>query len=288
MRLGDFEMYRELLNRHAGLDLSPDKSSLLDARLTPIAKKWGYPTFESMTIALRGVPENALVIDVVEAMMSNETMFFRDARPFEDLRKTIIPYFIKERAKTKSIRIWSAGCSTGEEVYSIAMVIKEFGSALKHWDIEIIGTDLSHAVLTKARRGHYSQFDVQRGLPSAMLIKYFHQADGGGWQLDKSILDMTDFLHSNLLDPVRDLGLFDVVFCRNVISSMDQNAQMQVLNHITHALDDDGFMIMGDGESLPTACVSLRPMPEMPGIYGPADGSHRMDRLEKLQKSTGT
>ncbi len=288
MRLADFEMYRELLHRHTGVDLTPDKSSLLDARLTPIAKKWGYPTFESMTIALRGVPENALIIDVVEAMMMNETMFFRDARPFEDLKNTIIPYLAKERAKYKSLRFWSAGCSTGEEPYSIAMAVKECGTPLKNWDIDIIGTDISHSVLSKAREGHYSQFDVQRGLPSPMLIKYFHQADGGGWQLDSSIMNMVDFLHSNLLDPVRDLGPFDVIFCRNVLCAMDDAAQTRILDNLARTLEPDGFLILGDEETLPTSCVSLRPLPDLPGFYGPADGTHRMDRLEKLKKTSGT
>jgi len=175
MRLADFAMYADLLKRKSGLALGNEKSFLLDSRLTPVAKKWGFPSLEYMTVMMRGVPDAGLVKDVVEAMTMNDTSFFRDEIPFQQFSEIILPYFAKKRAKKRTIKIWCAGCSTGQEPYSLAMAILESQKLVPGWKIEILGTDLSDSALEKASRGEYSQFEAQRGIPVSVLLKYFEQ-----------------------------------------------------------------------------------------------------------------
>ena len=207
----DFELLRRIVKSRSGLTLSPDKAYLLENRLMAVARKWGMNDIEGLAATVRGAPNEELLREITEAMTTNETLFFRDQSPFEQLEKVVLPRLIEARKDGRHIRIWSAGCSSGQEPYSIAMVIKELGSALDNWRIDILATDISRAMLDKARAGLYTQFEVQRGLPIAMLMKYFSQA-GDKWELDPGIRAMVNFEEFNLLDDPAKLGRFDVVF----------------------------------------------------------------------------
>lgn len=265
MRISDFDLYKDLLKEKSGLTLTPDKSYLLDSRLTPIARKWNYPTLEAMTHILRGMPSSDLVKDVVEAMTTNETSFFRDLKPFDQFRDVILPHLIKSRP-SKKLRIWCAACSTGQEPYSIAMLLKENTAKLLGWQFEIIGTDIDTGVIEQAKKAEYSQFEVQRGLPIQMLMKYFEQK-ADSWALKQDIKSMVQFKHFNLLTPMAGLGKFDVVFCRNVLIYFDRETKETVLKNMSAVLPEDGFVILGGAETVLGITDVLKPMDNTRGIY---------------------
>jgi chemotaxis protein methyltransferase CheR len=266
MRISDFDLYKDLLKRESGLYLTPDKSYLLDSRLTPVAKKWNYPTLDSMTIALRGVPEPELVSDVVEAMTSNETSFFRNIYPFDMLRDDIVPYMSKNRKKKDTIRIWSAGCSTGQEPFSIAISLFEKGVVNQGWKYQIHATDISNAVLAHGKEGLFSQFEVQRGLPIKLLIKYF-TPEGDSWRVNSEIRNMVKFDYFNLLDDASRLGPYDIVFFRNVLKVFDDKTKSKVLNQIAYTLYDDGFLILGDDEKVDGLTNEFREIEGRKGLH---------------------
>jgi chemotaxis protein methyltransferase CheR len=193
----DYEFLRKFLKERSGLDLSPDKQYLVESRLIPLARRAGLPGIAEIVQKMKGGSE-ALISDVVEAMTTNETFFFRDKLPFENLRETILPMMLQARASRRVLRIWCAASSSGQEPYSIAMCLKEIGSALAGWRIEILATDLSHGVLEKSKAGIFSQFEVQRGLPIQMLVKHFTQV-GELWQLNADIRAMVQHRQLNLL-----------------------------------------------------------------------------------------
>jgi chemotaxis protein methyltransferase CheR len=217
----DYEYLRKFLKERSGLDLSADKQYLVESRLVPLARKAGLPGIPELVQKMKGSAE-ALTAEVVEAMTTNETFFFRDKTPFDHL-KAMLPAMIQARAARKSLRVWCAASSTGQEPYSIAMILKET-PALSGWRTEIVATDLSQAVLEKSKAGIFSQFEVQRGLPIQMLVKYFKQT-GELWQLNADIRAMVQHKQLNLLQDFSHLGSFDVIFCRNVLIYFDQAAR---------------------------------------------------------------
>ena len=249
MRINDFDLYKDLLKGKSGLTLTADKSYLLDSRLTPVAKKWNYPSLDAMTLVLRGIPDPKLIKDVVEAMTTNETSFFRDTRPFDMFNNTILPYMLKKRATKKSINIWCAAASSGQESYSLAMLLKEKGASLNGWNIKIYATDISTEILDHARKGVYSQFEVQRGLPIQMLMKYFDQS-GDGWIIKEDIRRMVRFEYFNLLEDMSKLEMFDIIFCRNVLIYFDEQTKKLVLEKMAKKLESDGFLVLGGAETV--------------------------------------
>lgn len=265
MRITDFDLYRDLLKEKSGLTLTQDKSYLLDSRLTPVARKWGYDTMESMTMALRGVPKADLVRDVVEAMTTNETSFFRDTKPFDQFRDVVIPHILKNRP-SKKLRIWCAASSTGQEPYSLSMMLRENASKIAGWNIEIVSTDISTEVIELAKRAEYSQFEVQRGLPIQMLMKYFEQK-GDRWGLKQDIKSMVQFKYFNLLDSMVPLGKFDVIFCRNVLIYFDKETKAKVLQNMAGLLPNDGFLFLGGAETVLGITDAFKPMENTRGIY---------------------
>ncbi len=265
MRIADFDLYKDLLKEKSGLTLTQDKSYLLDSRLTPVARKWGYDSLDSMTMALRTLPKADLLKDVVEAMTTNETSFFRDSKPFDQFRDIIIPHLIKTRP-TKRVRIWCAASSTGQEPYSLAMLIKENAAKLPGWQFEIVATDIDTNVLESAKRGEYSQFEVQRGLPIQMLMKYFEQK-GDRWCLKSDIKSMVQYKYFNLLESMHTLGRFDIVFCRNVLIYFDKETKAKVLQGMAQLLPDDGFVILGGAETVLGITDAFKPMDNTRGIY---------------------
>lgn len=265
MRIADFDLYKDLLKEKSGLTLTQDKSYLLDSRLTPVARKWGYESLDSMTMALRTLPKADLLKDVVEAMTTNETSFFRDSKPFDQFRDIIIPHLIKTRP-TKRARIWCAASSTGQEPYSLAMLIKENAAKLPGWQFEIVATDIDTNVLETAKKGEYSQFEVQRGLPIQMLMKYFEQK-GDRWCLKSDIKSMVQYKYFNLLESMHTLGRFDIVFCRNVLIYFDKETKAKVLQAMAQLLPDDGFVILGGAETVLGITDAFKPMDNTRGIY---------------------
>jgi chemotaxis protein methyltransferase CheR len=201
-------------------------------------------------------------------MTTNETFFFRDKVPFDHLREVIIPELLKARAGKRGLRIWCAASSTGQEPYSIAMCLKEMGAQLSGWRIEIIATDLAPSVLEKSRSGIYSQFEVQRGLPIQLLVKYFKQ-NGELWQLNPDIRAMIQFKQLNLLQNFSHLGTFDVVFCRNVLIYFDQDTKVDVFKRLAKVMEPDAFLALGAAETVVGLTDAFKPHPDKRGLYRP-------------------
>jgi chemotaxis protein methyltransferase CheR len=261
----DYEYLRRLLKERSGLDLSSDKQYLVESRLLPLARRAGLGGITELVQRMKSGAEQ-LTSDVVEAMTTNETFFFRDKIPFDHLSDSILPELARSRAARRSIRVWSAACSTGQEPYSIAMCLREFGPALSGWRHEIVGTDLSHEVLEKSKAGLYSQFEVQRGLPIQLLVKYFTQL-GEFWQLSADIRGMVQHRQLNLLQDFSHLGKFDVIFCRNVLIYFDQETKTSIFERMARMLEPDGYLMLGAAESVVGITDAFRPCPDRRGLY---------------------
>jgi chemotaxis protein methyltransferase CheR len=262
----DYEYLRKLLKERSGLDLSADKQYLVESRLVPLARKSSLPGIPELVQKMRSGAD-ALTGEVVEAMTTNETFFFRDKIPFDHLRETVIPALAQARAARRSLRIWCAASSTGQEPYSIAMCLKEAG-VLSGWRTEIIATDLSQAVLEKSRSGIFSQFEVQRGLPIQLLVKYFTQ-NGELWQLNADIRGMVQHRQLNLLQDFSHLGVFDIIFCRNVLIYFDQATKVNIFDRLSRMLEPDGVLALGAAESVVGITNTFKPYPERRGLYRP-------------------
>lgn len=263
----DFEYLRKLLKERSGLDLTAEKQYLVESRLTPLARKAGLSGIGDLVQKMK-TGAAALTIDVVEAMTTNETFFFRDKTPFDHLRETVIPALLQARAARRHLRIWCAAGSTGQEPYSIAMCLKEYGPTLTGWRTEIIATDLSNEVLEKSRAGLYSQFEVQRGLPIQLLIKYFKQV-GELWQINPDIRAMIQHRQLNLLQDFSHLGVFDVIFCRNVLIYFDQQTKTGVFTRLARQVEVDGFLALGAAETVVGLTDAFKPHPDRRGLYRP-------------------
>lgn len=267
MKINEFDVYAELLKEKSGLSLTPDKSYLIESRLNPVAKKWGFDSLQAMTIAVNGVPDPGLVKDIVEAMTTNETSFFRDTRPFDQFKGPIMEYFKKTRTTQKKLRIWCAACSSGQEPYSLAMILHEMRNELPGWKFEIIATDIDHKILDTARAAKYSQFEVQRGLPVTYLMNYFEQ-DGTDWYLKDPIKSAVSFKYFNLLENMAMMGQFDIVFCRNVLIYFDQPTKKATLEKMQKQMPKDGFLFLGGAETVMGITDALKNVPDLRGIYG--------------------
>jgi chemotaxis protein methyltransferase CheR len=263
----DYEYLRKLLRERSGLDLSPDKQYLVESRLVPLARRNGLAGIGELVQKVKAGAE-ALTIDVTEAMTTNETFFFRDKIPFDHLRQAVIPELLHARATKRSLRIWCAASSTGQEPYSIAMLLKEFSAELSGWRVEIVATDLSLGVLEKARAGIFSQFEVQRGLPIQLLVKHFRQV-GELWQINADIRAMVQHRQLNLLQDFSHLGTFDVIFCRNVLIYFDHDTKLGVFNRLAKSLEPDGTLALGAAESIVGITEAFKPYPERRGLYRP-------------------
>jgi chemotaxis protein methyltransferase CheR len=264
----DYEYLRKLLKERSGLDLSADKQYLVESRLVPLARKASLPGIPDLVQKMKGAGADALTAEVVEAMTTNETFFFRDKIPFDHLREAVLPALIRARAARRSLRIWCAASSTGQEPYSIAMCIKEMGAALAGWRTEIVATDLSLAVLEKSKAGIFSQFEVQRGLPIQLLVKYFTQT-GELWQLNADIRAMVQHRQLNLLQDFSHLGTFDVIFCRNVLIYFDQATKAGIFARLAKMLEADGVLALGAAESVVGLTNVFKPYPDRRGLYQP-------------------
>ena len=265
----DYEYLRKLLKDHSGLDLSTDKQYLIESRLLPLARKAGLVDIGDLVQKMKN-GSISLIAQVVEAMTTNETFFFRDKIPFDHFREKIMPEMLQARASRKSLRIWCAAGSTGQEPYSLAICLKEMGAALSGWRVEIVATDLSNEVLEKSRAGIYSQFEVQRGLPIQMLVKYFKQT-GELWQINPDIRAMVQHRQLNLLHDFSQLGRFDVIFCRNVLIYFDQDTKTSIFGRLARTVEPDGFLVLGAAETVVGLTEAFKPVADRRGLYRPGD-----------------
>lgn len=260
----EFQFLSDLVRKRSGLVLSSDKTYLLESRLTPIARKAELGGITELVQALRAGANQALASDVTEAMTTNESFFFRDKTPFDLFKDSILPHMLANRPQHK-VRIWSAAASTGQEIYSLAMLIDDCAAA-RGWTFDLLGTDLSREVLERAREGMYTQFEVQRGLPIQLLMKYFKQV-GESWQIDAKIRGMATFKENNLLEPLNALGKFDIIYCRNVLIYFDQPTKKMVLERMAEMLPEDGCLLLGAAETVVGITDAFKPVPGSRGLY---------------------
>jgi chemotaxis protein methyltransferase CheR len=268
----EFDILSSLVKERSGLVLTRDKAYLLESRLLPVARKWQLKTLGDVAAAVRNRADSGLVRAVVEAMTTNESFFFRDVKPFDQFKSFVLPHLVRARAAARSIRIWSAACSSGQEPYSLAMILSEQRAQLAGWRIDILATDLSTEILDKAQAGLYSQFEVQRGLPIQFLVKYFKQ-QGERWQIDPAIRSMVHFKQVNLLDDMAALGRFDVIFCRNVLIYFDQPTKTLVLDRLSRQMAPDGHLYLGGAETVLGISARLQPVQDNRGIYSLASAA---------------
>jgi chemotaxis protein methyltransferase CheR len=272
----EYEHLKSLLKVRSGLTLSADKQYLLESRLLPVARKFGAANLADLVAKLRAPDSEPVIVEVVEAMTINETYFFRDKIPFSDFHQTIMPALLAARAPSRPIRIWCAAGATGQEPYSLAICLKEMGKELKGRRVEILATDLSNQVLERAKSGIYSQFEVQRGLPIRMLIKYFSKL-GEMWQIAPEIRDIVKFMPFNLLNDFSHLGKFDLVFCRNVLIYFDRATKSGVLERLAGVTEVDGFLVLGGTESVLGLTERFVAVPQKHGLYVPRPASPASD-----------
>lgn len=264
MTPADFDFVAQMLKRRSGLVLGTDKGYLLESRMGPVARKHGLAGLDAIVAKLKAGDET-LARDVTEAMTTNESFFFRDKTPFDHFEKLMLPALLKARAATRRLRIWCAAASTGQEPYSLAMILKEKAAVVKDWKIDIVGTDLSNEVLARAKEGLYSQFEVQRGLPIQLLVKYFAK-DKDQWRIKDDIRAMVQYQTMNLLDPFVGMGAFDIIYCRNVLIYFDEATKRNILERMALLLPSDGYLLLGAAETVVGLTTAYSPVETARGV----------------------
>ena len=264
----DYDFLRKYLKQRSGLVLTADKQYLVESRLLPVARKAGHGSLGDLVEALKRGGDEPLMAAVVEAMATNESFFFRDKVPFEHFRSIVMPALVAARRNARSIRIWCAAASTGQEPYSLAMCLKDMAPEIAGWRIEMLATDLCADVLEKARAGLYSQFEVQRGLPIQLLIKHFTQS-GELWQIAPELRAMVKFRQLNLLSDFSQLGVFDLIFCRNVLIYFDLDTKSRIFARLAKAIEPDGFLVLGAAETVVGLTDSFKVVGDKHGLYAP-------------------
>ena len=253
-----------MLKARSGLTLGPDKLYLLETRLVSIMRRENCHDLAALAAKLQ--PNNALEREVVEAMTTNESLFFRDTKPFDALRLRVLPRLHAARPPGTRLRIWSAAASTGQEAYSIAMLIADMAASLGDRRVDLVGTDISRDALSRAREGLYSQFEIQRGLPMQMLVKHFVK-EGAQWRVKPALRNAVEFREWNLLADLRALGQFDVVFCRNVLIYFDMPTKSRVLDAIAGLMAPDGVLFLGGAETVLGLSTKVQPIAGESGAY---------------------
>lgn len=266
MRPDEMQFMIDLLYKRSGLALTEEKAYLLENRLSPIARVHGCADLSGLIQKLQSSPSPQLLTEVTDAMMTHESSFFRDGKPFEHLRKTLLPA-LRDKAAGKHLRIWSAACSTGQEPYSIAITLLEDAAQNPGWTYEIVATDLVAKTVERAKQANYSQFEAQRGMPIQMLLKYFKQNTDTSWQAKDELRSMVRFQTHNLLEDASPAGAFDLIFCRNVLIYFDAKAKRMAVDKLCQALKPKGVFIIGSTESLIGYSDGLTLLEGMPGIY---------------------
>ncbi|WP_300542011.1 protein-glutamate O-methyltransferase CheR [Maricaulis sp.] len=253
--------------KRSGLVLSTDKGYLLESRLAPLARAEGFPSIEGLIAAARRESADRLLWAITEALATHETFFFRDSTPFDLFKQEILPVLSRARGNSGTIRIWCAACSSGQEPYSLAMILDEERARLGNLRFEIIATDMAPRVLEKAKAGVYSQFEVQRGLPIQRLVQHFDQ-NGDQWRVKSNLRSMVTFQKQNLLDNFNGMGTFDVIFCRNVLIYFDADTKKRVLTRLAAQTATDGYLVMGAAETVVGLSQDYAPVEGRRGLYG--------------------
>jgi chemotaxis protein methyltransferase CheR len=244
----DYGFLAGLLRERCALVLEPGKEYLIKSRLTPLAHRHGLGAIGQLLERLREPASSGLVTEVVEAMVTTETSFFRDVHPFEALKKTVLPKLIELRRAQRQLNIWCAASSSGQEPYSIAILLKEYFPELAGWRVILSATDISQEMLTRSRAGRYSQVEVNRGLPTPLLLKWFRQ-EAGSWQLDEQIRGMVSFAPLNLAQPWPAMPRWDLVFLRNVMIYFDIEVKKEILGRVSRLLSPEGYLLLGGAET---------------------------------------
>jgi chemotaxis protein methyltransferase CheR len=268
MKAENFDTFCKFLQKETGTALGPGKEYLVESRLAPIARNHKLADADAIVAAMKATPHTPLVRECLAAMMTHESFFFRDIRPFDDFRKHVLPGLIERRAGTRKLRIWCAAASTGQEPYSLAMILQEEAAKLAGWSVELIATDISPAALTYARDGLYTHFEVQRGLPAQLLVKYFAK-ETTNWRIAPAIRNIVSYREFNLLDDPAALGTFDIVFCRNVLIYFDQDTKGRVLERIARRMQNDGVLFLGGAETVIGITTRFAPVSGFRGVYAP-------------------
>ncbi len=263
----DFKSLCDFLVGHSGLYLTKDKNYLAQTRLPAVCKTHGFLSITQLLTALRTSNNPVLKVDVAEAMATPETFFFRDTKPFDQFKNIVLPPLLEKLQAQKRLRIWSCACSSGQESYSIAMILTEMGLYAQGWNIEITATDFSNHILNKAKQGEYTQFEVQRGLPIQYLVKYFEK-NGATYTIKKDLKSRIHFKPFNLLSPFMGMGKYDVIFCRNVLFYFDVPAKRKILDlGLATVLNPEGSLFLGSAETVMGVSDKFAPMEGERGIY---------------------
>jgi chemotaxis protein methyltransferase CheR len=254
-----------LCRARAGLKVAADKTYLIESRLAPVARREGYDSISELIAAIRERREEPLIWATVEAMAGGETSFYRDRQPFREFREEIAPLLLRARGGAP-IKVWSAACATGQEVYSLAITAGEMAEADPSIRIELAASDLSRLALERAQSGLFNQFEVQRGLPIRQLASYFEK-DGEQWRIADELRQRIRWRRINLIAGLRQIGRFDVVFCRYVLSHMTDEAQRKVIEDLTFILPEDGVLVLGLKEQVAGLGEAFQPVVGRPGLY---------------------
>jgi chemotaxis protein methyltransferase CheR len=266
VRPEDFDYIAQLVKKRSGLVLTKDKVYLVESRLAPVARRHGLTAVDDLARKIRANPPESLLREITEAMTTNESFFFRDKVPFDLFTDVILPNLLAARQSTKILRIWCAAASTGQEPYSLAMILRDKAEQLRGWRIEILATDISSEVIERAQRGVYSQFEVQRGLPIQLLVKNFKKVDDH-WEIDPALRSMVQFKNFNLLEDYRGLGAFDVVYCRNVLIYFDPPTKKDVFERAARQMPADGYLVLGAAETVIGVTDAFKITDNKRGLY---------------------
>jgi chemotaxis protein methyltransferase CheR len=262
-----FDLIANFVSKEAGIVLSASKGYLVEGRLAPVAEKFGFEDVDALARRLQTAPGQVKAA-VIDAMTTNETFFFRDRTPFKHFEEVIMPALVAGKARERKIRIWCAAASTGQEPYSLAMLLLEDRRAWSGYQIEIIATDISASAVDKAKQGLYSQFEVQRGLPVQLLVNYFEQ-EGTNWRISAAVRSMVKYSVMNLMVPFRQLRTVDLIFCRNVLIYFDVETKREVLANMADLLSPQGFLVMGAAETMVGVSKDFQRSGDHRGLYAP-------------------
>jgi chemotaxis protein methyltransferase CheR len=261
----DIDHLASTLKARSGLILGADKTYLIESRLSPVARREGFSNVAALLTSLRAKRDEKLMTAVTDAMTTNETFFFRDKTPFDQFKSDVLPALAKSRLNGE-IKVWCAACSTGQEPYSLAMLMDEMRMQYPRVTLDILATDISDRCLEKAQAGLYTQFEVQRGLPITMMVKHFEKVDEM-WRISPKIRASVRYKKMNLLDDLRMIGRQDVIYCRNVLIYFDLETKKRVLEQMATLLPDDGYLLLGAAETVLGITDAFKPMPGMRGLY---------------------
>lgn len=262
------QMIADLLREHTGQELTDARRWRIGSALAGLFRDRGLDNLEQLVVLLSEQRDDVLAKETVEALLNNETYFFRDRAMFDRLGGDVLPQIAGRNADSRRIAIWSAGCSTGQEALTLAMIFAEQPMRWKGWTIEILATDVSEKAIAAARGARYSQFEIQRGLGVGQMLTHFEETPQG-WQPARAIRDMIDFRQHNILTPIARPGRFDLILCRNVLLYFCPETRRRAFDRLAEAISPEGWLMLGAGETSVGLTDSFTPARDLPGLYRP-------------------